>query len=222
VAHDLAGAACAQTLCKAYLDAWKCDQLSAFGGIVALNKPLDAKTASAILRSGFLECVIAPGYDKGVIELFKGRKNLRLLELPDYSDLREMDFKRVNGGCLLQERDLFSLDERKLKVVTRKKPGRAQMKSLFFAWEIAKHVKSNAIVLAKGTRCAGIGAGQMSRVESVAIAAKKAGRNPGSCAWLRTPSSQAGFHHPGGPSRRESDNTARRFDSRRGDNPRLR
>jgi len=173
------GAACAQTLCKAYLDAWKCDQLSAFGGIVALNKPLDAKTASAILRSGFLECVIAPGYDKGVAELFKGRKNLRLLELPDYNDLRGMDFKRVNGGCLLQERDIFSLDEQKLKVVTRKKPGRAQMKSLFFAWEIAKHVKSNAIVLAKGTRCVGIGAGQMSRGESVAIAAKKAGRKAG-------------------------------------------
>jgi IMP cyclohydrolase (EC 3.5.4.10)/phosphoribosylaminoimidazolecarboxamide formyltransferase (EC 2.1.2.3) len=90
-----------------------------------------------------------------------------------------MDFKRVNGGCLLQERDIFSLDEQKLKVVTRKKPGRAQMKSLFFAWEIAKHVKSNAIVLAKGTRCVGIGAGQMSRVESVAIAAKKAGRKAG-------------------------------------------
>ncbi len=173
------GAACAQILCKAYLDAWKCDQLSAFGGIVALNRPLDAKTAAAILRSGFLECVIAPGYDKDVAGLFKGRRNLRLLELPDYNDPRNIDFKRVNGGCLLQERDRFSLDEKKLKVVTRKKPGRKQMESLFFAWEVAKHVKSNAIVLAKGTRCAGIGAGQMSRVESVAIAAKKAGKKAG-------------------------------------------
>jgi len=173
------GAACAVSLAKAYLDAWKCDQLSAFGGIVALNKPLDAKTASAILRSGFLECIIAPGYEQGIAELFKNKKNLRLLELPDYNDTQAMDFKRVNGGCLLQERDRFSLDDKKLTVVTEKKPGRKQMESLVFAWEIAKHVKSNAIVLAKGTRCAGIGAGQMSRVESVAIAAKKAGKGAG-------------------------------------------
>lgn len=170
------GVAEADTLEKAFLDAWKCDKLSAFGGIVALNKRLDAKTAKAVIKSGFLECVIAPGFDKGVPEMFKDKKNLRLLELSDLGPVDDSDLKRVTGGLLLQDKDLALLDENNLKVVTKKKPTKAQMESLLFAWKVAKHVKSNAIVLCRGTKTVGIGAGQMSRVDSVFISTKKAGK----------------------------------------------
>jgi len=176
------GAAEDETLEKAYLNAWKCDKLSAFGGIVALNRKMDAKTAKAVLRSGFLECVIAPGYDAGVAEMFKDKKNLRLLELVDSGEVNEPDFKRVSGGLLLQDKDLATLDMNNLKVVTKKKPTKAEMESLIFGWKVAKHVKSNAIILTKGTKTVGIGAGQMSRVDAVFISTKKAGKlTSGSC-----------------------------------------
>ncbi|MDD5116451.1 MAG: bifunctional phosphoribosylaminoimidazolecarboxamide formyltransferase/IMP cyclohydrolase [Candidatus Omnitrophica bacterium] len=175
------GAAEDKSLDKAYLNAWKCDRLSAFGGIVALNRKMDLLTAKAVSKSGFLECIIAPAYAKESLVLFKNKKNLRLLELGDLSVIREPEFKRVSGGMLLQDKDLLSLEPGNLKVVTRKKPTRAQMQSLLFAWKVAKHVKSNAIVFAKGTRTVGIGAGQMSRVDSVMIARNKSGNAGKGC-----------------------------------------
>ena len=161
---------------KAYLGAWKTDKLSAFGGIVALNRRMDPKTAKVILKSGFLECIIAPGFDKDAVVLFKDKKNLRLLELNDLSSIDEPEMKRVSGGMLLQGKDLETLNLDNLKVVTKKKPTKSQLQSLIFAWKVAKHVKSNAIVLSKGTRTVGIGAGQMSRVDSVMIAKNKSGK----------------------------------------------
>jgi phosphoribosylaminoimidazolecarboxamide formyltransferase/IMP cyclohydrolase len=160
---------------EAFRLAWKCDALSAFGGIVALNRKMDLKTAQIITKSGFLECVIAPGYDPGTQDLFKDKKNLRLLELRDTETIDEPEFKRVSGGLLLQDKDLATLDTNNLKVATKRKPTKTQMQSLIFGWKVAKHVKSNAIVLTQGTATVGIGAGQMSRVDSVMIAKKKAG-----------------------------------------------
>ncbi len=164
-----------ETLDKAFVAAWKCDPLSSFGGIVALNRKLDIKTAKAIVKSGFLECIIAPGFDRGVAALFKDKKNLRLLELNDLMPVNEPEFKRITGGLLLQDKDLEALDANNLKVVTKKKPTKKQMQSLIFGWKVAKHVKSNAIVLTIGTKTIGIGAGQMSRVDSVAISKIKSG-----------------------------------------------
>ncbi len=167
------GAAEGKSLAKAYVKAWECDKLSAFGGIVALNRKMDLDTARAVFKSGFLECVIAPAFEKEALSLFKEKKNLRLLECPDFSAADEMDLKRVSAGLLVQDKDLALLDKEKLKVVTKKRPTKKEMASLIFAWKIAKHVKSNAIVLARGTRTVGIGAGQMSRVDSVYISTKK-------------------------------------------------
>lgn len=169
------GAAEDITLEKAFLNAWKADPLSAFGGIVALNRALDLKTAKIIAKSGFLECIIAPAFDKEGINLFSDKKNLRLLELPDLEAIREFEFKRVAGGALIQDKDLETLDLKNLKIVTKKRLSKKQIETLIFAWKVAKHVKSNAIVLARGFRTVGIGAGQMSRVDAVYIARKKAG-----------------------------------------------
>jgi len=164
-----------ETLDKAYLAAYKCDPLSAFGGIVALNRKVDLKTAKVIAKSGFLECIIAPGFDKGVQDLFKDKKNLRLLELNDIEPIDEPELKRVSGGLLLQDKNLATLDVNNLKVATKKKPTKKELESLIFGWKVAKHTKSNAIVLTRGTKTVGIGAGQMSRVDSVKIAKIKAG-----------------------------------------------
>ena len=171
-----------KSLDKAFVAAWRCDPLSAFGGIVALNRKLDVKTAKIIAKSGFLECIIAPAIEKEAAELFKGKKNLRLLELSDIGPVNEPDFKRVTGGLLLQDKDLVTLDMNNLKVVTKKRPTKKEIDSLIFGWKVAKHVKSNAIILTKGPKTIGIGAGQMSRVDSVFISTKKAGKlTPGCC-----------------------------------------
>ncbi|MBU3958667.1 MAG: bifunctional phosphoribosylaminoimidazolecarboxamide formyltransferase/IMP cyclohydrolase, partial [Candidatus Omnitrophica bacterium] len=124
------GAAEDRLLVKAYLAAWQCDKLSAFGSIVALNRKLDSKTAKAILKSGFLECIIAPAIDAEAKDLFKDKKNLRLLELRDLELVNEFDFKRISSGLLAQEKDLKTLDEDDLKVVTKKKPTKKQLESL--------------------------------------------------------------------------------------------
>jgi len=163
-------------LAKAYLNAWKADKLSAFGGIVVLNRKMDLKTARIIIQSGFLECILAPGFDQEALFLFKDKKNLRLLELKDWGRSDDLQLKRVSGGLLLESADLDILDINNLKIVTKKKPTLAQMQSLIFAWKVAKHVKSNAIVLAVGTKTVGIGAGQMSRVDSVMLAKSKAAK----------------------------------------------
>jgi len=176
------GAAEDESLEKSFLAAHKCDPLSAFGGIVALNRKMDLKTAKAILRSGFLECIVAPGFDNGVAELFKDKKNLRLLQLDELKPTADYELKRVSGGLLLQDKDLATLDTGKLKVVTKKRPTKNEIESLIFGWIVAKHTKSNAIILTRGRKTVGIGAGQMSRVDSVRIAKMKAGKlSKGSC-----------------------------------------
>jgi phosphoribosylaminoimidazolecarboxamide formyltransferase/IMP cyclohydrolase len=164
-------------LLKAYRDAWNCDRLSAFGGIVSINRKIDLALAKLIAKSGFLECIICPEFSSEAFSLLKDKKNLRLLELPNLLDKTQgLDFKKVNGGLLLQDEDSLTLDEKNLKTVTKKKPTKKELESLIFAWKIAKHTKSNAIILCRATKTVGIGAGQMSRVDSVFISTKKAGK----------------------------------------------
>jgi len=164
-------------LLKAYKDAWGCDKLSAFGGIISVNRKIDLNLAKLIIKSGFLECIITPEFSVDALNILKEKKNLRLLEMPSLTKkTKGLDFKKVDGGILIQDEDSLTLDENKLKTVTKLKPSKVQMESLLFAWKVAKHVKSNAIVLVKGTKTVGIGAGQMSRVDSVFIASKKAGK----------------------------------------------
>jgi phosphoribosylaminoimidazolecarboxamide formyltransferase/IMP cyclohydrolase len=173
------GVACGPTLATAYRAAWRSDPLSAFGGIIGLNRKVDAMTAAAIIKSGFMECVLAPGYEPRALALLRAKKNLRLLELaigPQASS-SGLDFKKIDGGMLVQERDSEDFSERDLKCVTKKKPTRQQLASLLFAWKVAKHVKSNAIVLTKGTQTVGIGMGQTSRVDSFFMAVKRAGKH---------------------------------------------
>lgn len=181
------GVASSDNLHTAYRDAFRCDSPSAFGGIVGLNRRVDSKTAGEIYASGFLECVIAPGYDAGALKFLKNRKNLRLIEFKDMSKktkdgVYSCDVKKIEGGMLIQEQGRLDITPDDLRVVTKKKPSESQIKSLLFAWRAAKHVKSNAIVIAKGERTLGIGGGQPSRVDSVKIAINKAGKGvKGAC-----------------------------------------
>ena len=172
------GAAVAATLSRAYLDALECDRLSAFGSIVGFNGPVDKELAATVMEEAdFVECIIAPSFEAAARELFAAKKNLRLLEVPGYKKTsnKERDYKKVVGGLLVQDMDLKELSEGDLKVATKAQPTKEQLQSLLFGWRIVKHVKSNAIVLSQGTKTVGIGAGQMSRVDSVMIAARKAG-----------------------------------------------
>jgi len=167
------GVATAATIEQAYAEAFACDTVSAFGGIIALNRPLDAATARAITGI-FTEVVIAPDADEEAIALFAAKKNLRLLltgALPDPSRGGLMA-KSITGGWLVQGRDNASAPD--MKVVTKRAPTAAELADCRFAWTVAKHVKSNAIVYAKDGSTAGIGAGQMNRLESARIAAWKA------------------------------------------------
>ncbi|MBN2453253.1 MAG: bifunctional phosphoribosylaminoimidazolecarboxamide formyltransferase/IMP cyclohydrolase [Candidatus Omnitrophica bacterium] len=172
------GAATAKTLKQAYIEALDCDRLSAFGSIVGFNRPVDTDTAKAVIEEAdFVECIIAPSYDADALEILRKKKNLRLLEIKSFEPGKrgsEADMKKVVGGLLIQERDLARIKESDLKVVTKVRPTKEQIESLLFGWRIVKHVKSNAIVLCRGTKTVGIGAGQMSRVDSVVIAAQKA------------------------------------------------
>ena len=173
------GTAAAKSLKQAYLDALDCDRLSAFGSIVGFNRPVDLETAKTILEEAdFVECMIAPSYEAPALEALKTKKNLRLLEVKNLgvkTANTDKDMKKVVGGMLIQDRDLAVLKESDLKVVTKKKPAKEELVSLLFGWAVAKHVKSNSIVLCQGTKTVGVGAGQMSRVDSVMIACKKAG-----------------------------------------------
>lgn len=171
------GAAVAETLSGAYLDALECDRLSAFGSIVGFNGPVDKELAEAVMKEAdFVECIIAPAFNQQAREIFAQKKNLRLLEVPGYKKTsdKEKDYKKVVGGLLVQDMDLKVVGEGVLKVVTKTAPTKEQIQSLLFGWKIVKHVKSNAIVLSQGTKTVGIGAGQMSRVDSVIIASRKA------------------------------------------------
>jgi phosphoribosylaminoimidazolecarboxamide formyltransferase / IMP cyclohydrolase len=171
------GTAEQDTLAEAYLQALACDPVSAFGGVLAFNRPLDAASAAEVAKL-FVECIAAPGYDAGAREALAGKKSLRLIEVEassqDKGAARRWELKRISGGVLIQEGDDRPLLESELKVVTKRQPSREELSAMLFAWKVAKHVKSNAIVFARAGRTVGVGAGQMSRVDSVKIAVMKA------------------------------------------------
>ncbi|HEX4642485.1 MAG TPA: bifunctional phosphoribosylaminoimidazolecarboxamide formyltransferase/IMP cyclohydrolase [Candidatus Acidoferrales bacterium] len=170
------GTAEQDTLAEAYVKALACDPVSAFGGVMAFNRPLDPATADEVSKI-FAECIVAPGYDPAALEKFAAKKNLRLLQLPSWENVareRDLELKRVSGGILVQEQDSHELAEADLKVVTRRAPTREEIEALLFGWKVCKHVKSNAIVFARPGQTVGVGAGQMSRVDSVKIAVMKA------------------------------------------------
>jgi phosphoribosylaminoimidazolecarboxamide formyltransferase / IMP cyclohydrolase len=199
------GTAQARNLTHAYLDALDCDRLSAFGSVVGFNKPVDIELAGTIIREAdFVECIIAPSYETDALNALKVKKNLRLIEVKNFASRNSLsksngnfasrnslsksngnfgskalkydkDLKKIVGGILLQDRDITRLKEADLKIVTQLKPTKDELQSLLFGWVVAKHVKSNAIVLCQGTKTVGVGAGQMSRVDSVRIASEKAG-----------------------------------------------
>ncbi len=170
------GVACADDLLTAYDRAYQTDPTSAFGGIIAFNRELDAKTAQAIIDRQFVEVIIAPSVSQAASDIISKKANVRLLscgELPAHA-AKDLDFKRVTGGLLVQDRDIQLVTAEQLKVVTKLAPDAGQLADLMFAWRVAKYVKSNAIVYAKDQQTVGIGAGQMSRVVSSRIAGIKA------------------------------------------------
>jgi len=171
------GVAVAGSLAHAYFAAREADPLSAFGGIVALNREVDEATAR-VLAETFVECIVAPSFAASALDLLRAKKNLRLLATGAWlpADHPGLTFKRVDGGLVVQDRDATAAGEvTRGKVVTRRSPSAEELRSLEFAWRVCKHVKSNAIVLAQGEVTVGVGAGQMSRVVSVQIACEKAG-----------------------------------------------
>lgn len=169
------GAACSQNLAKAYEDALACDSLSAYGGIVGLNKKVDFQTAEKINVTIFVECILAPEYDKAALELLKTKKNRRILAYGKSADFnQETQIKLIKGGALLQTPDKILEDEKNWKIVSEKKPTSEELNSLKFAWKVCKHVKSNSIVIVQGLKTVGIGEGQTSRVDSVIKAIRKA------------------------------------------------
>ncbi len=167
------GVAESKDLCSAYLKALECDPVSAFGSVVGFNREVDRKTAEELSRN-FVEAVIAPRFDEGALEVLKRKENIRLIVLNEDEFTRnDYDYKRISSGLLVQNNDdkLFAGE---LKVATKKKPTEDEMEALKFAWKVCKHVKSNAIVYTRKDRTIGIGAGQMSRVDSSELAIAKA------------------------------------------------
>jgi phosphoribosylaminoimidazolecarboxamide formyltransferase / IMP cyclohydrolase len=167
------GAAEDNSLVNAYRNALACDPVSAFGGVLAFNRALDAATSEEVAKL-FVECIAAPGFEPAALEKLAVKKNLRLLEMPTEEVAAELELKRICGGVLVQEPDGRKLDESELKVVTKRAPSDEEKRAMLFAWKVCKHVKSNAIVFARDGKTVGIGAGQMSRVDSVKIAVMKA------------------------------------------------
>jgi phosphoribosylaminoimidazolecarboxamide formyltransferase/IMP cyclohydrolase len=196
------GLAAAPTLRAAFEDAWATDPVSAFGSVLGFNRVVDRATAEvfgsaeylgdtilpryraesgdeeATVLAAFVEAVIAPGYDPEALELLKGKQNLRIMVLEDWLGGRGLDleFRRVPGGALVQTPDLKFPAPDELRIVTKTQPTPEQLAAMLFADRVAKHVKSNAIVLCQGTRIVGCGAGQMSRIDSMLLAARKAGK----------------------------------------------
>lgn len=169
------GVAIAESIQKAYDLAFETDTESAFGGIIAFNRELDANTAKAICERQFVEVIIAPSISDQARAAVAEKKNVRLLACGDWSKQQpDMDFKRVNGGLLVQDRDLGSIAESDLRIVSKRPPSESEIRDLLFTWKVAKFVKSNAIVYGKAGRTIGVGAGQMSRVNSARIAGIKA------------------------------------------------
>jgi phosphoribosylaminoimidazolecarboxamide formyltransferase/IMP cyclohydrolase len=164
------GTAVAPTLSEAYKRALECDPVSAFGGVIGVNRPIDAATAAEMAKL-FLEVVAAPSFDSAARDIFAGKKNLRLVEVVPME--QKWVLKNVSGGVLLQDNDMRPLTDADLKVVSERKPTEQEMSDLLFAWKVCKHVKSNAILYARNGQSTGVGAGQMSRVDSARIGAMK-------------------------------------------------
>ena len=170
------GVALASSAAEAFRKALACDPLSAFGGIIAFNRRVDRELAEE-LHKMFVELVFAPGYDEDALEVLTRKENIRILDNQERRTwpITEPDFKRVRGGLLLQDRDQDLELRDEMQVVTERRPSEKEWEDLLFAWKVCKHVRSNAIVLAKDLATVGIGAGQMSRVDSVRLAVEKAG-----------------------------------------------
>ena len=170
------GVAIDENILQAYNRAFQTDPTSAFGGIIAVNRPLDMWAASQIIERQFVEVLIAPTIEADAIPILYQKKNVRVLECGQWKklDTTALDFKRVNGGLLVQNRDLGMVTEKDLKIVTERQPTDKEIEDLLFTWKVAKYVKSNAIVYGKDKMTIGVGAGQMSRVYSARIAAIKA------------------------------------------------
>jgi phosphoribosylaminoimidazolecarboxamide formyltransferase/IMP cyclohydrolase len=170
------GVAIAGDILSAYERAFMTDPTSAFGGIIAFNRPLDFATAKAIIDKQFVEVIVAPGFDEEALVVTAGKKNVRVLEVETLSSkpILGLDYKKVSGGLLVQSTDTGQIAETDLKVVTEQSPDANQIADLLFSWQVAKFVKSNAIVFCKEGSTIGIGAGQMSRIYSTKIAAIKA------------------------------------------------
>jgi len=166
-----AGASTAATLREAYLKSLETDPVSAFGGVIGVNRVIDAAAAEEIARL-FVEAIAAPGYEPAAREKFAGKKNLRLVEVKAAE--QKLALKHVSGGMLAQDADVHQLNPADLKVVSKRPPTEAEIKALLFAWKVCKHTKSNAIVYAREGQTVGVGAGQMSRVDSCKIGAMKA------------------------------------------------
>ncbi len=168
------GASLGETPLQAYQRALECDPLSAYGGVVVLNARIDRELADA-LNEQFIEVLFAPGYDPDALEILQARKNVRLLEKGDRrAGARELEVRQVAGGLLVQERDTALTAREEMTVATKTVPTEAQWADLLFAWTVCKHVRSNAIVIARDRATLGIGAGQMSRVDAVRLACEKA------------------------------------------------
>ncbi|HTY13029.1 MAG TPA: bifunctional phosphoribosylaminoimidazolecarboxamide formyltransferase/IMP cyclohydrolase, partial [Candidatus Omnitrophota bacterium] len=169
------GVAKGKSITEAYKKAYICDTKSAYGGIIAANREVDEQMADAIGKL-FVEAIVAPSYSKAALDKLTQKKNLRLMQLELMGPRHQvMDYKRVSGGFLLQDADTAQLGINEIKTVTKKEPSLGQMDDIFFAWGVCKFVKSNAIIFVKDGATVGIGAGQMSRIDSTEIAAKKAG-----------------------------------------------
>jgi phosphoribosylaminoimidazolecarboxamide formyltransferase/IMP cyclohydrolase len=158
-------------LVEAYKKALECDPVSAFGGVIGVNRPIDGDAAEEMAKL-FLEVIAAPAFDEAARDKFASKKNLRLVEVNDAR--QKWVLKNVSGGILLQDADVRPLAENDLKVVSKRQPTVEEKRALLFAWKVCKHVKSNAIVYARDGQTVGVGAGQMSRVDSCKIGAMKA------------------------------------------------
>ncbi|MEG4218438.1 bifunctional phosphoribosylaminoimidazolecarboxamide formyltransferase/IMP cyclohydrolase [Microcoleus sp. Pol14C6] len=168
------GTALGSTISEAYQKAFDTDSVSAFGGIVALNRPIDAATATALTQT-FLECIVAPGCEPEAEEIIKKKAKVRVLILPDLTQGPPQTVKIIAGGLLVQDSDNIVEETSKWRVVTEKQPTAGELEELLFAWKVAKHVKSNAIVVTRDRTTIGVGAGQMNRVGSVKLALEQAG-----------------------------------------------
>ncbi len=166
------GAATGATLAEAYKRALECDPVSAFGGVIGVNRPIDAAAAEEMHKL-FLEVIAAPAFDEAARAKFATKKNLRLVEVADLQTQKWV-LKNVSGGILVQDADARPLQPSDLRVVTKRPPTPEETRALLFAWKVCKHVKSNAIVYARDGQTVGVGAGQMSRVDSAKIGAMKA------------------------------------------------